>query len=330
MLSTQYAFQVTLMINSLSARLGLAAALVLAVLFFQNLIVTAQSPINVLLITGQSNRFHNWQVSSPIVKRLLEENKRFTVTLATTPPKGTEPNQDMSSFAPNFSAYQVVVLDYEGFEFAPPVKQAFVEYMRNGGGLVVLHAADNAFPAWPEFNEMIGVGGWGGFTPGYANRTQAFGPKIRWRDGKMVLDSETPGTAQHPSPHDFLMTSRAPEHPIMKGLPSSWLHANDELYSNLRGPAKNVTVLATAMAPTTMQNGTGENEPILMAISYGKGRVFHNTLGHVGANQKEPIINMNSVDYRVLLQRGTEWAATGQVTIPVPSDFPTAEKTSVR
>jgi type 1 glutamine amidotransferase len=146
----------------------------------------------------------------------------------------------------------------------------------------------------------------------------------------MVLDNATPGTAQHPSPHDFLITNRALEHPIMKGLPSAWLHANDELYSNLRGPAKNVTVLATALAPTSMPNGTGEQEPLIMTIAYGKGRVFHDTLGHVGATQKEPIAGMNSVDYIVLLQRGTEWAATGSVTIRVPKDFPTADKTSIR
>jgi type 1 glutamine amidotransferase len=252
------------------------------------------------------------------------------VSLKTTPPKGATPNQDMSSFAPRFSDYQVVVLDYEGFEFSAPVKQALVDYIKNGGGLVVLHAADNAFPGWPEYNEMIGVGGWGGFTPGYSNRTESAGSKIRWRDGRMVLDNATPGTAQHPSPHDFLITSRAPEHPIMKGLPSAWLHANDELYSNLRGPAKNVTVLATALAPTSMPNGTGEHEPVIMTIAYGKGRVFHDTLGHVGATQKEPIVGMNSVDYIVLLQRGTEWAATGSVTIPVPKDFPTADRTSIR
>ena len=146
----------------------------------------------------------------------------------------------------------------------------------------------------------------------------------------MNISNDTPGTAQHPNPHDYLMTVRAPAHPIMKGLPPVWMHANDELYSDLRGPAKNVTVLATATAPTSMPNGTGENEPMLMAIAYGKGRVFHDTLGHVGATQKEPIIPMNSVDYIVLLQRGTEWAATGAVTIPVPRDFPAADKTSVR
>jgi uncharacterized protein len=310
-----------------------AAALCVAVAalsFASHRLASAQTPIKVLLVTGQSNRYHNWEVSSPIVKRQLEETGRFAVTVQTTPPKGEAPNQDMSSFAPKFADYQAVVLDYEGFEFSAPVKQALVDYIKGGGGLVVLHAADNAFPGWPEFNEMIGVGGWGGFTPGYVSRTESTGPKIRWRDGRTVLDDTTPGTAQHPSPHDFLMTNRAVDHPIMKGLPSAWLHANDELYSNLRGPAKNVTVLATAMAPTSIRNGTGEHEPIIMTIAYGKGRVFHDTLGHVGATQKEPIVAMNSVDYSVLLQRGTEWAATGSVTIPVPKDFPTADKTSIR
>ena len=289
-----------------------------------------QAPIKVLLVTGQSNRYHNWAVSSVIIKRQLEEGGRFAVTVATTPPKGTTPNQDMSSFAPTFSGYGAVVLDYEGFEFAPPIKQALVDYVNNGGGLVVIHAADNAFPSWPEYNEMIGVGGWGSFTPGYPSRTMATGPKVRWRDGKMTLDSETPGVAQHPNPHDFVMTVRTPEHPIVKGLPVEWLHAKDELYSNLRGPAKNLTVLVTATAPTTMQNGTGENEPLMMVLTYGKGRVFHDTLGHAGPTQTEPIIPMNSVDSIVLLQRGTEWAATGKVTIPVPADFPTVDKTSVR
>src|SRR5262245_38146588 len=135
-------------------RLSITAAVLAAVVLGASRIAPAQTPIKVLLVTGQSNRYHNWETSSPIVKRQLEESRRFVVTVATTPPKGTAPNQDMSAFAPKFSDYQVVVLDYEGFEFAPPVKQAFADYVKNGGGLVVLHAADNAFPAWPEFNEM--------------------------------------------------------------------------------------------------------------------------------------------------------------------------------
>ena len=82
---------------------------------------------------------------------------------------------------------------------------------------------------------MIGVGGWGG-------RTAAVGPKARWRDGKMVLD-DSPGTAGHPSAHDFQIPVRTPEHPVMRGLPEKWMHAHDEWYSQLRGPAKQLEVL---------------------------------------------------------------------------------------
>ena len=199
-----------------------AAAVLLgaAIALVSGSVLPAQSRIKVVLVTGQSNQYHNWEVSSPIVKRLLEDSGRFAVTVATTPPKGAAPNQDMSSFAPKFSDFQAVVLDYEGFEFAPPVKQAFVDYVKNGGGLVVLHAADNAFPGWAEYNEMIGVGGWGGFTPGYASRTQAAGPKIRWRDGKMVLDNDTPGTAQHPAPYDYRHDGSRAGSPDHEGSPA--------------------------------------------------------------------------------------------------------------
>jgi hypothetical protein len=278
----------------------------------------AQTRIKVMILTGQCNQYHNWALSSAAIKRMLEEAGKFDVTVVTSPPKGG----DMSTFTPTFAGYGAVVMDYEGDDWPEPTKRAFVDYVRGGGGLVLVHAADNAFPKWPEFLEMSGVGGW-------EDRNESWGPKVRWRDGKMVLDSTTPGTAQHPSPHDFLVTSRAPEHPIMKGLPAQWLHANDELYSQLRGPAKNLQVLATASAEKA-KGGTGENEPMFMTIAFGKGRVFHNTLGHAGPKDVAPVPALSSVDYIVSIQRGVEWAATGKVTQPVPSDFPTAEHTSVR
>ena len=189
---------------------------------------------------------------------------------------------------------------------------------------MLVHAADNAFPKWQEFLDISGVGGWGG-------RDETWGPKVRWREGRIVLDRATPGNAMHPAKHDFLVVTRAPEHPIMKGLPAEWLHANDEIYSQLRGPANSLQVLATASAnPAKMRNGTGENEPIFMTIQYGKGRVFHNTLGHVGPKESEPVPALDSVGFIVSIQRGTEWAATGRVTQPVPPDFPTATRTSIR
>lgn len=291
---------------------------------------TAPSKIKVMLLTGQSNRFHDWTKSSPLVQRALEETGLFAVDLVTSPTRGA----DMAGFAPKFSDYAAVVMIYEGDEWPDATKQAFVDYMKNGGGLVTIHDTDNAFPYWPEWNEMIGVGGWGFKKDGSIGaRNDTFGPKIRWRDDKMVLDTASRGTSGHPPRHDFVVTTRTPEHPVMKGLPAAWLHANDEIYSNLRGPAKNVTVLATAMADPerfAKNGGTGENEPMLMAISYGKGRVFHSTLGHVSPNEKPPYTAIECAGFIVTVQRGTEWAATGKVTQAVPKDFPTAEKTSMR
>ena len=112
-------------------------------------------------------------------------------------------------------------------------------------------------------------------------------------------------------------------------MPASWMHPYDEIYSRLRGPVAGTRILATATAPESMRNGTGEHEPMLMTNYFGKGRIFHTTLGHVGINEPLPIRQTQCVGYTVSLQRGAEWAATGKVSIPIPDNFPTAEKSSI-
>ncbi len=279
----------------------------------------SSASIKVMLLTGQSSKYHNWELSSSLMERFLSEVDFFDVTTVVSPLSG----EDLSGFNPNFSDYDVVVLDYEGDGWSEAAKSGLESFVSGGGGLVSVHATDNAFADWPAFNEMIGVGGWGG-------RGDDFGPKIHWFEGKAQL-LNTPGSAMHPPKHDFEVITRAPDHPIMKGLPMRWMHANDEIYSRLRGPAQNVTILATAKADKTkVDRGTDNHEPMLMDIRYGKGRVFHTTLGHCNLNDDESVPALNCVGFIATLQRGTEWAATGQVTQTVPEDFPAAEAVSVR
>jgi hypothetical protein len=177
-----------------------------------------------------------------------------------------------------------------------------------------VHAADNAFPNWPAFNEMIGVGGWRG-------RTEKNGPSWYFEDDKLVSDPAPGPAGSHGRRTPFQIVVRQ-DHPITNGLPKVWMHQGDELYARLRGPGKNMSVLATAYSDPA-NNGTGHDEPMLMALSYGRGRVFHTTLGH-------DISALSSVDFVVTFQRGTEWAATGQVTQKVPANFPTANSVSYR
>ena len=271
--------------------------------------VTQAAPMKALIIDGQNN--HDWKATTPVLKKILEDTGLFAVDVATAPAKA----QDMDSFKPRISDYQVVVSNYNGEPWPKETQEAFVNYVKSGGGFVSVHAANNSFPEWKEYNEIIGLGGWGG-------RTEKSGPYVRYVEGKVVRDT-SPGTGgSHGAQHAFPVEVRDPSHPITSGLPGQWMHGKDELYDRLRGPAENLTILATAYAdPAT--KGSGQHEPMLMVITYGKGRVFHTTLGH-------SVEAMKCVGFITTLQRGCEWAATGKSTRKIPSDFPTAERVSSR
>ena len=271
------------------------------------------SQYKALIVTGQNN--HNWKASSPILKQLLEQTGLFSVDVALSP----DNKGDMNTFEPNFSKYDVVVIDYNGKSWSDKTKEAFVNYVKNGGGVVSYHAADNSFPEWKEYNEMIGLGGWGG-------RSQKDGPYVYFNNEKMVIDTTAGRGGSHGKRQDFEIRLRNSEHPITKGLPSRWMHGSDECYSELRGPAKNMEILATAMSPKNA-GGSGRHEPMLMTISYGKGRIFHTVLGHPDEHGGP---SMQCVGFIVTFQRGAEWAASGKVTQKIPYDFPNAASTSLR
>jgi type 1 glutamine amidotransferase len=260
-----------------------------------------------LIITGQNN--HNWKASSPVLKQILDETRLFSAEVMTTPEKGG----DMNTFNPDFSKYKLVVLDYNGDLWSDKTNAAFLKYVTEGGGVVIYHAADNSFPEWKEYNEMIGLGGWG-------NRNQKDGPYVYYKNNVLVTDTAAGTGGSHGKRREFIVRTRIADHPVTKGLPDRWFHGNDELYSQLRGPAKNMQILATAFADTAAGGGTMRDEPMLMTITYEKGRIFHTAMGHADEGGGPA---MQCAGFIVTLQRGAEWAVTGNVTQPVPFDFPT-------
>lgn len=272
----------------------------------------AATPIKVMILDGASAAaYHDWKLGTQIFKRQLEETGLFEVAVVTVPPS----DGDFSNVHPDFTKYQVVVLNYDSQYWPAQIKTEFENYMKNGGGLVVVHGADNAFPDWPAFNEMIGVGGW-------RKRDAPAGPKWYYQNGKLTSDTAPGPAGMHGKRRPFRLTARAPQHPVLRGLPAEWTHAADELYTRLRGPGKNMTVLATAYADPA-NRGTGFDEPMLMALTWGKGRIFHSTMGH-------DALALSCVGFMTTFQRGTEWAATGRVTQKIPRNFPTADSVSYR
>ena len=276
-------------------------------------IARAAEPVPVLILDGESGGpYHDWPRVTAVLERILGEVGLLKISIATAPPAGG----DFAAFSPTFSAYAAVVLNYDAPDERWPaaLKSSLERYVEGGGGLVAVHAADNGFPGWRAYNEMVGVGGWRG-------RDERVGPYWYYGDDALVADA-TPGPAgSHGQRVPFAVVVREPSHAIMRGLPGVWMHGDDELYARLRGPG-DMTVLATAYSDPA-NAGSGRDEPQLMVRDYGRGRVFHTTFGH-------DVRALSSVDFVVTLQRGTEWAATGDVTQAVPESFPTAEAPSYR
>ncbi len=242
--------------------------------------------IPVLLLTGANN--HDWKWTAPRLARVLEESGRFAVTISEKPGEVLAQPKELAK-------YKVLVLDYNGPRWGDAAERGFLEAVKNGMGVSVIHAANNAFPGWVEYEKLVA---------------------LCWRKG-----------TGHGRFHPFDVKVVDLDHPITQGMPDMRMHP-DELYHKLvHMHDTDYRVLATAHS-SKKSGGTGNEEPMILVKMYGKGRIFHTPLGHVWTKVPGSRASFADPQFRHLVARGTEWAATGKVTLPasVPNWLTAEEK----
>jgi type 1 glutamine amidotransferase len=241
------------------------------------------SPLKkVKLLIITGSHSHDWKGTLPVLEELYRKSGfEVAVTL--------DPKKDLT--ADYLARFDVFLLHYKETRDAPgrwpeAAEKALLDAVRGGKGLVALHYSSSAFDEgaanWPEYEKLIG-GGW--------RRSKGFGA--------------------HAPQYQFRVEVKDREHPITQGLPASFLHAKDELYHKLM-LTEGHRVLCEAL--DDHEKGTKKKEPLVWVLTYGQGRVFHNALGHAADQMKGP-------GFQLLQARGTEWAATGKVTIPMPASI---------
>ncbi|MFC1545010.1 ThuA domain-containing protein [Gemmatimonadota bacterium] len=226
------------------------------------------------------------QQSRPFLKKLLIGTGRFDVRVIEAP---------SGLSARTLAPFDLLILDYMGPDWGTDARTAVEEFVASGKGLAVVHGASYAFSG----NDVLGDG---------HRRTGLVEPV--WEEyAKMVGGVWTDSTG-HGDRHSFRVEFTGKAHPITEGLGEGFW-ATDELYHDHRMQSA-ANVLATAYdAPE--KRGTGEREPILWTVDYGKGRVFYTALGH-------NLAAMSEAGFITTFLRGCEWAATGKVTLPVAFD----------
>ena len=281
----------------------LGAGLLLAILAGP---AAAADKVAVAILDGQNG--HDWKSTTPAMKGLLEKTDRFTVDVLTAPAAKSS-KEDWEKFKPDFAKYKAIVINYCGEPWPEDLQKAFVKYVEDGGGVIFYHFAVAGFPQWAEYNKMMGMG-W---------KDKNFGDRLAFdKDLKEVRTpkGEGPNNGHGPA-HEFQITVLDKNDAITKGMPAVMPHVKDELYGGQHGPAKDMHVLAVAWG--AKEKGSFDMfEPMAWTIPFGKGRCFTLLLGHDAPAVSDPVST-------AFLTRGTEWAATGEVTIPLPKDLVAAE-----
>jgi type 1 glutamine amidotransferase len=271
-------------------------------------------PIRVLIVDGFSN--HDWQLTTDLVRRIVTPTGLFEVSVSTSPPTLDSPGWD--TWRPRFTEHEVVLLNCNSLGNRPTwpraVEEALETYVAAGGGLFVFHSANNSFAHWPEYNRMIGLG-WRPADGGYALTVGI--------DGNITRIPPGEGEKTYHGPRVDAVLHRVGDHPIQAGFPARWMTPDLEIYKYARGPAENLRVLSYAY-----DADTDKNWPVEWTVTYGKGRVYNGSLGHVWTGDTDPV-SMRCVAFQTTLIRALQWLAGREASWPVPREFPSEQAVSL-
>lgn len=231
----------------------------------------APVPLRVLLISGQNN--HDWQKTTPVLKKIMEDSGRFSVEVNLHPEALT---------AETLVNYDAILSNWNTFggggkkpvTWPEATKAAVCKFVRDGHGFIVVHAGSSSFYDWPEYQQMVGAS---------------------WKLGQ----------TRHDAPHTFTVQPTAVDHAITRGLGP--FTTTDELWLK-PGMQADAVVLTTAA-----------DQPSALVTAPDKGRGFTLLLGHNATF-------MENAGFRTLLLRGSEWAASGKVTIAIPAELQAAKR----
>jgi type 1 glutamine amidotransferase len=212
------------------------------------------------------------------------------------------------SWRPDFTRYAAVIDNFngghkaDGIRWPRQVEASLDAYTRGGGGLVIFHAANNAFLEWADYNEMIGLG-W---------RDRTFGPGLILDDRERVQvipagEGLDPG---HGPRHDFEITVVDPRHSITRGLPKKWMHPSEQLTHGQHAPANpthGAPEKVLRMLTYAWSKDSKRNEPMDWVRDWGKGRIYVTMLGHTWKGEENP--NLEDPNFRRLFANGVAWAA---------------------
>ncbi len=138
-------------------------------------------------------------------------------------------------------------------DYDEKLKKNFVDFLKSGRGLAVIHAGVAVFRKWPEYGEIIGAR--------FDNHP--------WVSGSTVT-----------------LKVEEPDHPLVRAIPENTFQVTDEIYQ-MAGPysrEKLKVLLSVDTSKTDMTvegvHRTDGDFAMSWIKNYGKGRIFYCALGH--------------------------------------------------